>query len=43
MTRSTRSSLAALAAMLLSFASLHAVVTVPGQAASQTVAMPRLA
>lgn len=43
MTRFTRSSLAAIAAMFLSFASLHAVVTVPGQSASQTVATPRLA
>lgn len=43
MIRFTRSSLAALAAMVLSLASLHAVVTVPGQLASPTLAMPRLA
>lgn len=38
-----RSSLAAIAAMVLSLASLHAVVTVPGQPVSPTLAMPRLA
>lgn len=43
MTRFTQSSLAVIAAMFLSFVSLHTVVTVPGQAASQTVATPRLA
>ena len=43
MTRFTHSSLAAIAAVFLSFASLHAVVTLPGQAASQTVTTPRLA